>query len=639
MSSIPSNIARVPGTLTADLLRTNLRDNNVKLLEVQTMISTGKRVNRPSDDPSVMGGVTLLNRELSLFAQQISNLSRAQTSIDSTGQALADVSNILLEAQNIASSQVGVGSTPETRVNQAQVIAGQITALVDIANRSVRGVYLFAGENANIAPFEEHLGGVRYTGSRNDLQADLGLLGDLGVNLNGADAFGALSARVTGTVDLDPDATANTRLVDVVGVRGVGVTLGQIELTVDASPVTVDLTGADTLGDIATRINNAIDGIDPTAGALAVSTDGLTLTANVGHTIAIADIGQGVTAADLGIAVSATSGSVVGSDVDPKLSEQTLISSFGPAVDLASGLKITVGSTTTTVDFAGLTTVRQMMNKVQAADLGVRLEINDAATGFNLVNETSGLTMSVGEESGGTTASDLGLRSLDTTTLLSDFRFGLGISTVTGNDIRIHTHDGTDIDVDLTTTATVGDVIAAINAAGGGSVTASLASDGNGLVIDDNTVGGDSFSIVDLNGSLAADHLGIETNAGAASTITGQDNAQVRVESVFTHLMMLHDGLLSNDEQMITAAGEALHTDVDEIASSRAVMGVRSQQVAQQVSRLEEKTAQNQSLLSQLQDADYNEVISRFVQLQQQIEGSMLAGQRSFSLSLLDFLR
>jgi len=639
MSSIPSNIARIPASLTTDLLRSNLRQSNVQLLEIQQQIATGKRVNRPSDDASVVGGISLLNRALAQFEQQMKNLSRAQTSIDSAGQALADVSDILLEAQNIASSQVGVGTTAESRSNQAQVIAGQITALLNMANREVRGIHLFSGDNADQAPFVEHMGGIRYTGSRDDLQADLGLLGKFGVNLNGDDAFGALSARVAGTVDLDPAATVNTRLVDLVGARGVGVTLGQIEVNVDGTPATVDLTGADSLGDIATRINDAIDGVDPTAGSLAVAGNGLTLTANPAHTITISDIGDGITAADLGIDIVATAGTTAGADLDPKLTEQTLISSFGPAVDLASGLKIEIGGNTTVVDFAGLATVQQMINKVAAADLGVRLEINDAGTGFNLVNEVSGLNLSVGENSGGTTAADLGIRSFDTGTLLGDFRFGNGVSTVTGNDIRIHTRNGTDIDVDLSAAVTVNDVITAINAAAGGSATASLAGDGNGLVITDNTAGGDNFSIVGLNGSLAADHLGIEKNVGAAGTLVGDDTAQVRVESVFTHLMELHDGLLGNDVAMITSAGERLHGDVNDIASSRAILGVRSQQVAQQGARLEERVTQNQSLRSELQDADFNEVISRFVQLQQQIEGTMLASQRSFSLSLLDFLR
>jgi flagellin-like hook-associated protein FlgL len=46
-----------------------------------------------------------------------------------------------------------------------------------------------------------------------------------------------------------------------------------------------------------------------------------------------------------------------------------------------------------------------------------------------------------------------------------------------------------------------------------------------------------------------------------------------------------------------------------------------------------------QSLLSGLQDADVTEVITRFTQLQQQLQASMQAGAQNLHLSFLDYLR
>lgn len=639
MATIPSNLARVSSNLVTNLMTGNLQRTNLQMLKLQEQLSTGLRVNRPSDDASVVGSLTLLQRTLGRYEQQQTNLGRAQTTVDNTDQALADVSNLLLEAQNIASDQVGVGSTAETRANQAQVIDAMITSLMGIANRSVRGVHLFAGETADTQPFVDAMGGVRYTGSRQDLQADLGLLSDLGVNLNGVDAFGAMSSRVQGSVDLDPAATADTRLAHVNGGRGRGVTLGTINLDVDGTDVSVDLVGADTLGDIVTRLNDAITSVDPAAGSVGLYSDGLALTANAGHTITISDIGTGITAADLGIDLAATAATVNGADLDPRVTALTAVASFGPAVDTASGLKVTNGATTQVIDLSTATTVQDMINRVAAADVGVRMEINADGTGLNLVNEVSGLNLSVGENAGGSTATDLGLRSMAAGTKLSELNFGRGVATTSGADMRLHLHDGSDIDVDLTGAATVGDVIAAINAAAGGSATASLAADGNGLVVTDNTAGGDAFGISAINGSTAAGDLGVRVNAGAGHVVAGADVAQVRTESVFTHLMMLRQGLRASDEKLITEAGSALHEDVASVASARAQMGVRGQRLQQQSVRLEERTLQTRSLLSDLRDADYNQVISRFVQYQQQLQANLLSGQQMMSLSLLDFLR
>jgi flagellar hook-associated protein 3 FlgL len=646
MSSIPSNLARVSSSHTTNLMLSHLRQSNAQLLKVQEQISSGRRVSRPSDDPAAVSSINLLNRTLEVFEQQEGNLSQAQGLIDTTDQALSDATDILLEAHNIASSQVGIGSTAETRANQAQVISSQLQSMLSLANRDQRGIHLFGGENADVAPFVEAFGGVRYIGPRRDMQADLGLLGELGINTNGDDAFKALSTRVVSSIDLDPQATAATRLVDVNGARGRGVTLGSINLDVDGADVAVDLATADTLGDVVTRVNDAINALDPTAGALAIAPEGFALTANAGHTITISDIGSGVVAQDLGVDLGATGATVSGSDVDPHLTELTTTASLDVPVDLTSGLKITNGSVTKVVGFGGTTTVQEMINAVASADIGVRMEINDARTGFNLVNEVSGTALSIGENSGGSTATDLGLRSFDATTTLGDLNFGKGVETVSGNDLRIHTHDGTDVDVDLSGAATVGEVMAAIEAAAGAAGLAvpadfdmALAADGNGLVIGDNTAGGDSLTVTALNGSRAAAHLGLAGDYGAAPTATGEDVASIRTESVFTHLRMLQEGLLTNDEALITEAGTRLNADANHVASARAQMGVRSRHVDQQSQRLEEQRVQTESLLSGLRDANMEELATRLVKLQQQLEGSYLAGRQVLSLSLLDFLR
>ena len=642
MSSIPSNLARVASSMSASLLLSNLQKNNVELLNVQEQISTGQRVNRPSDDASVVSQITSLLRVLDQDEQTLGNLTQAEAIINTADHALSDVSNLLLEAQTIASSQIGIGSDADTRANQAQVIVAQIDELLRIANRELNGIHLFAGQASSEDPFGSLAGGIQYTGSRDDLITDIGLGSSVGVNINGATAFGALSARVQGAVDLNPNLTNDTRLVNINGARGLGVTLGTVTVTVDGTDTAVDLTGADTAEDVIQRLTDAIGGAN---GGITVSGNGFTLAATPGHTVSISDVGSATVAADLGISLTADASASavivfdVGPDVDPHVTELTEVAAITTPFDTASGLNITNGSLTGTVDFSTATTVQDMINAVEAAQLGVRLEISEDKQTLRLVNEISGTELSVGENGGGSTASDLGLRTFDTTTTLDELNFDRGVGTVTGNDIRIHLHDGTDVFVDLSAAVTVGDVLTAINTAGGGSVTATLAATGNGITLTDATVGADAFGVFDEGQSTAATDLGIRQNAGPAASFTGDDVAKVRVESVFTHLMMLRDGLLNDDERLVTEAGSLIAQDINTVASARAQMGVRAQRVAKQSTRLEELTLQNQSLLGDVRDTDLNEAITRFTQLQQQLQANLLVGQQNLSLSLLDFLR
>jgi flagellin-like hook-associated protein FlgL len=637
MSTIPSNLSRTATSTASTLMLANLRRTNVDLLRVNAEIASGLRVNRPSDDPTAVAGIVNLRDLIAGFDQQLRTLDRASAIVDITDQGLGEVSELITEAQSTASSQIGIISNAETRDAMADVIDGIITGLFDIANREYQDVYAFGGRQSATRPFVEQFGGIRYLGSREDLIADPNAVLPIALNTNGQSALGALSTRVQGTVDLDPDATANTRLSDVRGARDAGVTLGTIVVTVNGTDTQVDLTGADTLGDVADLINDAIGG----AGSLSVTADGFTLTAGGGDTISIADMGTGGTAADLGIDLTASGGSTVGDDIGPKLTLLSDLSQLGAALDLSGGLKITNGTATTVIDTSAAATVQDLINTVNGSGLGIRMEINASQTGLNLVNEVSGTQLSIGENSGGTTASDLGLRSFAAETSLNDFNFGSGVRITEGqDDFRVELHDGTAIDVNLDGAATVQDVLDAINTAAGASgLGAALATDGNGIVLTDATAGAGGFRVLSLNGSQAAQDLGILQGADSGGTITGTDVATVRSESVFSHLVMLRDALRNDDERMITLAGEALGADVKRVAKVRAEVGVRGQRIARDAERAETRKIQTQGLLSDLRDTDYTEAISRFTQLQQQLEATLASSSRVLGLSLMDFLR
>jgi len=649
MSQISSTAGRTTTLLSSDRLLSVIARTRSDILERQNQITTGLKVIKPSDSPSDSSAILRLQGLLEAREQTDSNLQFAGTVLNITDQALRDAIDIAREAHGLASSQIGT-TTPEDRDSQLVVLDAQIKSLLEISNRETQGVTLFGGRHStnDKLPFQEFLGGIRYIGSDEDLKTDVGFDKPLAFTSNGQTAFGALSSRVKGQVDLDPQATAATRLVDFNGAQGQGIRKGSIVVTIGGVPFPpVDLSTADTLGDVVTRINDVIGA----AGSIAVSANGLTLTA-VG-TISIADQGSGQTAADLGIVISATAGSTVGSDIDPRLTELTTLASLGVTVDLVNGLKITQGSQTKIANFSTATTIQDMTNIVHQLGLGVRMEINAAGTGMDLVSEVSGLDLSIGENSGGTTAGDLGIRSFDTTTLLTDFRNQLGVDRQSGADISIHLHDGSSFTVDLDGVTTVGGVITAIQTAatavplsigtpgtGGTQLNIGLAQDGNGFLFEDGTAGGNDFRVAQEGESLAATHMGIYFNVGSTgNTITGQDTATVRVDSVFTHMLDLREKLANDDTIGMTIAGTHLKNDDIQLTRIRAEVSVRGQRIEQQKTRSSEMKITEQIFLSDLRDADLTEAISSFTQLQQQLEASMLVGSQTLQLNLLDFLR
>lgn len=645
MSSIgPYNNSTISQLMLTNDLSQRINQVQQNLFNTQNEISTGKKVSQPSDDPTSVSAILYLNQQVALEGQYQKNLNQSSGVLNQADSALSNLANTLRSAQSLASSQIGVGSDASTRLAQAQVVNSQLQSAIQQANSQYDGINVFGG-TAGGTPFESFMGGVKYNGSTSDLTTQTGNGSTSVINSNGETAFGALSTRVKSPVDLKPQATSSTLVSAVGGATGAGVASGSVQVTVDGTAVTVDLSNLSTLGDVAARINQAISQVNPSAGSLSVSSAGFTLNANAGHSISIANQANGSTASDLGIAINASSGSTVGQDVNVQLTPETKLANLGTSVDWTSGMQITQGSQTKTLDLSGATTVQDVMNRVNQLGFGLKLQINSSKTGLNLVDTVSGLNLSVGEN-GGTTATDLGLRTYSDNTKLSDFRHGEGIQPQQGkNDFSVTLHNGTTFNVNIDGANTVGDVVNAIQSAAtaagvtAGQFSVGMASTGNGMTFTDNTTGGSSFQIQNLNQSLAATQLGIVGDAGSGNTITGTDNATVQVNNMFTHLINLSGALTKNDSSGITVATSGIQNDLNQVVQARATVGIQSKNVSDQQTQSQDRQTQLQTMLSNLQDANMPKVITQYQQLQTQLQASLQMGAQMNQMNLLNYLQ
>ncbi len=654
MSTIPSNLARVPNALGSSLMLGSITRSSIDLLEMQAKLSSGKRVSRPSDDAIGTSAISVLDDILERRTQRLRNLSHAESVLNNVDAALGDLSSILIEAKGVAASQIGVGSDAQTRKNQARIIDALLAEVTNISSRKYQEIQLFGGGVTEGAPMESLLGGLRYVGDRGGLYTDLGQAIPFPITLSADDAFGALSARVEGSRDLDPTLLPTTRLADLNGARNQGVTPGSVDVNVGGTIVNVDLTNAGTVQDVIDALQAAVTPIDPGfTVAIAATNDRLEIGTG-GPAITISDPGFDATAADLGINATFTGAPATGQDIDPRITDQTRIAQLtGVTVPLGTIRLSNIGQSRD-VDLSGVQTIEDLRNTVENLGIGVRVEIDAAGDRINFINELSGGAMAVAEVAGGTTATELGVRSFDTATLLADFNDGRGVQIVTGSvdpvtglpdptrdlDIRITTADAATFDVDFAGALTVGDVIAAINAAGGGAVNAALAADGNGIEITDLTVGAGPLIVSQLNNSFAGEDLGILGSApGPGAVLTGQDRATVAVDGAFAHLIALRDALETNDERGISLAGEKLEADIARAVEARAEVGVRARRVTDATSREEDLRIQDTSLKSDIQDLDFTEAALRFSLLQQQLQAGLATAAQISNLSLLDFLR
>ncbi|MEO2045537.1 MAG: flagellar filament capping protein FliD [Pirellulales bacterium] len=229
-----------------------------------------------------------------------------------------------------------------------------------------------------------------------------------------------------------------------------------------------------------------------------------------------------------------------GGFVDKGISLDDLNSGAGVA---RGQIRITdLNGSSAVIDLNFARTVDDVLNAINAdTTINVTAEVDgDALVLKDNVGGTS--TLTVQEVAGGTTAADLGLDDINTTsseatgtdrftlhagTNLTQLNDGNGVritdSTTSIDDLVITLADGTSAGVDLSGSATLGAVITAIqdDTDFSGKVTAAISADGNRLELTDLTNGGGTFAV--SNGVLGttADDLGL-TEAANGSVVTGR---------------------------------------------------------------------------------------------------------------------
>lgn len=678
--TLPAGINRTTSILSAQIALGHIGRTGTALLRVQEQVSTGRAILRPSDDSVKAATIGALDDRIERSSQITRNLSHAAASLGVLDSAFSEANTLALEARSIASEQVNLTASPSERAQQASVIDQMLRSLFDVSNRTSVAGHIFGGSVTSVPPVQNFNAGYLFRGDGNGLSTDLGVATNVPITFGQGNPIVSSSTRVRGSVDLNPNLTADTRLTDVRGARGLGVQTGSIEFSISGGPrVSLDLSNADTLQDVADQIESAIGAYETAnsvtllgPGGVSVGNQGIDFDIASGS-LAFFDVSSGVTAADLGLLSGTfTTGSGNGEPLDPELTWTTPVSALAGVTGSLGSLTISNLGRTATIDLSAATTLQDVRNTIEASQVGVRVMINDAGTGIDILNDASGpssTALSISETAtGNLTASRLGIRSLTSATRIDDFNFGRGVSVVDGvtnpvtgqierdlnTDIRFRLGDSanTVIDIDLRpqdmiTVQTVIDRInseAATQLAAAGiptsAFTASLSSTTNGLTFTQDASFTGTIRVEPRNNSGAAEQLGLSTGTydALSATFTGQDKAKVRIDSLFTHLMDLRDALRGNDVAGIGLAGEGLETSISAMAESRGLVGSYAQRVDSATTSEEDRRVLDDTVRSTLRDTDYSLAATQLSLLQTQLEASIRVSNLSSSLSLLDFL-
>ncbi|MEM9171321.1 MAG: flagellar hook-associated protein FlgL [Pseudomonadota bacterium] len=143
-----------------DRLRTSISD-------LQEQIATGRRIQRPSDDP--VGASRLLEfRESVTRIQQFQrNASLAESRLQLEEDTLRDATNALQRVRELVLQAANASQSSETRGFIAEELNQSVEALLTLANtRDATDGFLFSGFQSGQQPFTRTVAGFQYNGDQ-----------------------------------------------------------------------------------------------------------------------------------------------------------------------------------------------------------------------------------------------------------------------------------------------------------------------------------------------------------------------------------------------------------------------------------------------------------------------------------------
>ncbi len=126
----------------------SIQKHQQEVLDTQIKLSTGKRVNTPSDDPVAMNQIHSLNRTMNTIDQYATNGEFAKSQLVLEETAVSDVISSLQRARELTIQMLNGTYTPEDRQSASAEVGQIIEQVKSMMNyRNSEGELLFAGNS------------------------------------------------------------------------------------------------------------------------------------------------------------------------------------------------------------------------------------------------------------------------------------------------------------------------------------------------------------------------------------------------------------------------------------------------------------------------------------------------------------
>ncbi len=208
----------------------------------QREVASGRRIGRPSDDPSANSFVIVEQSAVAQTERYEASGNSAEARLTVMDSLLDDLLTKLTAARTAIMSARGVSSTPSTRNAVALELAGLRDSVLEDLNTSFQGTYVFGGAAGTTVPYARTGGGTvgAYAGSTREVESEIDRGRFVAIALDG-------SAIAQGADAQDVFAVLNDAIVAVQAgdETGMSAALEGLERAFDRTTATQSRVGAD----------------------------------------------------------------------------------------------------------------------------------------------------------------------------------------------------------------------------------------------------------------------------------------------------------------------------------------------------------------------------------------------------------
>jgi flagellar hook-associated protein 3 FlgL len=259
---------RLSTNQTYRLVLDGLRTNYDRMVRSAEQAATGRRINRPSDDPTGAALTLGFERRLADIERSIGAARDGRALVDGAAGVLEEVSGLMSEVRALVVQGMNGTLDPQARAALGDQVALLREQLVTLANSRQGNRYLFAGSETSARPFEQGPDGrILYRGDTVQQEVRVGSGVSIPINIAGNQLFSAdqgQGVELSGLTGVALGLTANEGsgvetitvrhdATDLSGIAASGIVSaggGTADTFVGAANLTVDVTaGTIQLGD------------------------------------------------------------------------------------------------------------------------------------------------------------------------------------------------------------------------------------------------------------------------------------------------------------------------------------------------------------------------------------------------------